>query len=202
MNSTRFNNSGFTLVEMIVGTAILILIVSVIYLTISYYSSSFLRIDDRLEKNTEAWRVVQAIQEDILAANVPQGDNSRWEESIKETSDGFMVNRKIKGEDSVVTYSWDKSDKSLSRAISGKSRVLIKNLCQEFKVKPEFKKESEEKPPVSVWVIIEIRLEEPVDNKNKRKYEPLVIKNCVVPLILNKQLQKEYFHAGIPEFQD
>jgi len=189
---------GFTAVELLVVLSIAATVGTVLFMAFSNYSRSFMRIDDRLENASRGWLIVQAIQEDILSLDVPDGDIKRWQEAVKETADGCLLTRRGQSGTTTVSYNYDKQERSLSRSLNGETRVLIKNRCGDFVMRPEFATGDNGEIDGIFKIYLKIKLEEP-NNAQNRGFEPLLIEINLVPELLNRRLHHEYFHAGIPD---
>lgn len=189
--------AGITTVELLVGLAIFTMVSSALYMVISHYSRSFLRIDDRVANVAEGWRVVQALQEDILAADLPGGDRQRWAEAIQQTTDGCQLTRRSGGSLTTVSYVFDRSDHSLIRIADGAPRTLIQSRCREFVVQPGFTGATAGSPPHTIRVHLRLELEQPVTGPS-RGFEPVVVETSLIPEFLNRRLNQEYLHEGMP----
>ncbi len=189
--------AGISTIELLVGLAIFTMVASALYLVISHYSRSFLRLDDRVANVTEGWRVVQALQEDILAADLPAGDRQRWAEAIQGGADGCTLIRRSGGGLTTVSYVFDRTDHSLIRIADGQPRTLIQSRCREFLIQPEFAGATIGSPPHTIRVHLRLELEQPVTGPS-RGFEPVVAETSLTPEFLNRRLNQEYLHEGMP----
>jgi hypothetical protein len=154
--------------------------------------------DDRMENASRAWHIVQMIQEDILALDLPDNDIKCWKDAVQQSADRYILTRREGNEISTVTYEFDQSERSLKRCSGDTSKTLIKNRCSQFSLQIDADSDASGKLTGAVRIHFTIRLEEQ-QSAQKRGFEPLTIETTLVPEFLNRKLHQHYFHEGIPE---
>jgi hypothetical protein len=202
INKQNRKNAALTMIEMLVGLTILMVVLTSFYMVISYYSNSFLRIDDSVIRSSDGWKVVHSLQEDIISVDLPDNDIGKWRDAIQTNEDGCVLTRRIAGDLKQIFYIWDKSKFSLTRKVDGKAKTLIYNTCKEFSIEPEYVLSESSDVPDLVRVCLYLVLDEENKKGKNKKDTSLVIKNYFTPELLNRKIKQTYFHDGIPELAD
>ncbi|MBF0409253.1 MAG: hypothetical protein HQM10_18075 [Candidatus Riflebacteria bacterium] len=185
---------GFSAMEIMIAVVLAIGCMLILYKLFSHYSRFFIKLDNRIENISEAWLTAKALSEDLLMADVADGDISKWKDSIKVLVNGCSIKKRINGRITDVNYI---ASGSLIRTIEGAQTVLIKKSCKSFLFEPCFNDFVGSFPKrISVHVKFEIT---PDSSKGLPPSSPLTIETTFVPEFLNLRLRRKYFHQGLPE---
>lgn len=192
----RQRRAGLTATEILVVIGLAVLCLGAIYRVFSHYSRSFLKIDHRIENLSEAWLTVRALTDDLMMADVPEGDVTRWREVIRVTDRGVVIRRRSQGRVVEVVYEADAQTRSLTRVVEGGQFPLIRQRCRRFICQPTFGEMVGSVPrQLTVALHLEIETASPPAGIPA---PPLVLETSVSPDFLNLRLQGRYQHQGLP----
>lgn len=192
----RLRPAGLTATEILVVIGLAVLCLGAIHRVFSHYSRSFLKIDHRIENLSEAWLTVRALTDDLMMADVPDGDVTRWQEVVRVSEKGVVIQRRSQGRVVEAIYEADARTRSLTRVVEGVQFPLIRQRCRRFVCQPTFGEMVGSVPrQLTVTLHLEIETASPAAGISA---PPLVLETSVSPDFLNLRLQGRYLHQGLP----
>ncbi|MBF0501520.1 MAG: type II secretion system protein [Candidatus Riflebacteria bacterium] len=198
-----------TLIEVLVVLSILGLAFGAIYKFFQHYTSSYVKIDDKLESVAEGWQVMRMLKDDLLTADCPSnGDITRWKETLKNSSPDsntgiFEISRRYDDQLGTTSYHLNRKKGDITReerfpGKSLRSSQLLQNRCSTFSI--DLMTEPAVVPPGSSPRTIYFRVHLELGNVSNPKATsvPLILDTNIIPIFLNQRLSHHYVHEGMP----
>ena len=192
---------GLTLVEIIVVTAIFGIVSGALYQFLHHFTSSYIKIDDKLESVTEGWQILRVLKDDLVASDAPDGDPERWNEVIRPLGEGgFEIIRRCDDQLGSIIYYFDRQKGNVSREeqLPGKASrktPLMQNRCLSFEITPVTQPATVTETPEKL--LFQVHLELGNVSRSKDTSKTLVIDTHVVPVFLNQKLNHRYIHQDV-----
>jgi hypothetical protein len=188
-------------VEIIVVTAIFGIVSGALYQFLHHFTSSYMKIDDKLESVTEGWQILRVLKDDLVASDAPDGDPERWDEVIRPLGEGgFEIIRRCDDQLGSIIYYFDQQKGNISReeqfpGKASRKMPLMQNRCLSFEITPVTQPTTVTETPEKL--LFQVHLELGNVSRPKDTSKTLVIDTHVIPVFLNQKLNHRYIHQDI-----